>query len=95
MSWEVWDCPHCDAALFWKEFGAAMSSSPREGLWNGNEDVAAPARGLGLERGGDVFIAVERGFGERATRTSPPRSVRDWILGWRGIVEGGEWRAFQ
>jgi hypothetical protein len=33
---------HLDTAPFWKGFGAAMSSSPWEWLWNGDEDVASP-----------------------------------------------------
>ena len=33
---------HLDTAPFWNGFGAAMSSSPWEGLWNGGEDVATP-----------------------------------------------------
>ncbi len=33
---------HLDTAPFWKGFGAAMSSSPWEWFWNGDEDVATP-----------------------------------------------------
>jgi hypothetical protein len=33
---------HPDNAPFWKGFGVAMSSSPWEWLWNGDEDVATP-----------------------------------------------------
>jgi hypothetical protein len=33
---------HLDTAPFCKGFGAAMSSSPWEWLWNGDEDVATP-----------------------------------------------------
>jgi hypothetical protein len=59
-----------------------MSSSPWEGLWGkGDEDVAAPVWGVELKWGGDVLIAVGGGFGERATRTSPPRP---WVWNWNG-----------
>jgi hypothetical protein len=34
-----------DPAPFWKGFGAAMSSSPWEWLWIGDEDVATPLHG--------------------------------------------------
>jgi hypothetical protein len=34
---------HLDTTPFWKGFGAAMSSSPWEWLWNGDEDVATPS----------------------------------------------------
>ena len=33
---------HLDTAPIWKGFGAAMSSSPWERLWKGDEDVATP-----------------------------------------------------
>jgi hypothetical protein len=33
---------HLQMDPFWKGFGAAMSSSPWEWLWNGDEDVATP-----------------------------------------------------
>jgi hypothetical protein len=36
------DPAHLDTAPIWKGFGAAMSSSPWEWLWNGDEDVATP-----------------------------------------------------
>ena len=52
---------------------AHLDTAPqREWLRNGDEDVATPA--MDLERGGDVLIAVGR-LWERATRTSPPRSL--------------------
>jgi hypothetical protein len=34
---------HIDTSAFWKGFGVAMSSSPWEGLWKGDEDVATPS----------------------------------------------------
>ncbi len=55
--------------------GAAMSSSPWGGaLGEGDGDVATPVWGLELERGGDVFIAVVRGFraGRRGRRHTVP-----------------------
>jgi hypothetical protein len=46
----------------WDWDGKAMSSTPWGGaLGDGGEDVATPVVGLG--RGGDVLIAVGRGFG--------------------------------
>ena len=33
---------HVDTAPFWKGFGAAMSPSLWEWLWNGDEDVTTP-----------------------------------------------------
>jgi hypothetical protein len=50
------------------DFGAAMSSSPWDRLWNGDEDVATPA--WDQERGGDVLIAVGRSLarGRRGRR---------------------------
>jgi hypothetical protein len=53
---------------------------------NGDEDVATPA--LGLERGGDVFIAVGEVLWERATGTSPPRPCI-WN---REVVSSSPWR---
>jgi hypothetical protein len=45
--------------------GAAMSSSPwEEALGEGDGDVAAPVWDGELGRGGDVIIAVGRGFGK-------------------------------
>jgi hypothetical protein len=35
-----------------------------------------------------------RGFGEGDEDVATPFAM-GWILGWRGVVEGGEWRAFQ
>ena len=52
-------------------------------MGEGDGDVATPVWDLELERGGDVFIAVGGGFGERATRTSPPR-IGNW--NWNGVA---------
>jgi hypothetical protein len=53
----------------WPLDGAAMSSSPRERLWNGDEDVTTPALGFG--RGGDVLIAMGKALERRRGRHHP------------------------
>ncbi len=77
-----------------KGFGTATGMSPprpshREGIWNGDGDVATPSfalgRALGRRRGcRHPVLRVGKGFGT-ATRTSPPRSSR-----WEGIWNGDE-----
>ncbi len=43
---------HLDTGPLWKGFGAAMSSSPWERLWNGDEDVATPFPAAAVSRCG-------------------------------------------
>ncbi len=48
--WEGEFAAHLDTAPFWKGFGVAMSSSPWEWLWNGDEDVASPFHARAVSR---------------------------------------------
>ena len=61
---EVWRLGHganSHIAPFGKGVGEAMSSSPREWLWNGDEDVATPLRAGAVSRCVLGLLTGERG----------------------------------
>jgi hypothetical protein len=72
---------HLDTTPFWKGFGAAMSSSPWEWPWNGDEDVATPFDGSGWGR-----IPAGRAGGSAGRvgtcATEPEGLPVGWCWGW-------------
>jgi hypothetical protein len=76
---------HLDTAPFWKGFGASMSSSPWEWLWNGDEDVATPFHAGEVSRCAHGGISGMRGHRGSVRRrwvpSSPPAPTGDSQIG--------------